>query len=220
MPEPERGFLLRSVLFWTAVTFLPFWLALNRGLLDGDTYHWGFGPLGGSGVGDDYWTLPLFIAAGLVILWYGWRGARRPFHVLLLVWHVPLAALVGYGAWQMRDEMRFRGDTLGIDISLAWVGPALFGGLALAAVVWAMRDWRASAGRPSVPWTRANRAVLILALLVFVPNFFLLRFGEPHGTTDAIGVVLLMLQWALINYALAVRERPAAAPARTSDRSS
>jgi hypothetical protein len=210
MAEAARNFLLRAVLFWTAVTFLPFWLALNRGLLDGDTYEWRFGPLGGSGTGGDYWTLPLFLAAGLTILWYGWRGSRRPFHVLLLLWHLPLAGLVSYAAWELRDELRFRGDTLGVDVSLAWVGPLGFGGFALLALFWAARDWRPSAGRPAPPWTRANRALLTLALVLTIPNIVLLRFGAPHGMTDAIGVVLVMLQWLLVNYAFAVREKPSA----------
>lgn len=210
MAETKRGFLLRALLVWTALTFLPFWLPLNRGLLDGDTYEWGLGPLGGRGAGGDYWTLPLFLAAGLVILWYGWRGARRPFHILLLLWHLPLAGLVSWGAWKLRDELRFRGDTLGVDISLAWVGPALFGGFALAALLWAARDWPRSAGRPAPPWTRANRALLALALVLTAPNLLLLRFGSPHGSTDAIGVVLVILQWLLMNYAFAARERPAA----------
>jgi hypothetical protein len=30
-------------------------------------------------------------------------------------------------------------------------------------------------------------------------QFVLLRFGEPHGLRDQVGVVLTMLQWLILN---------------------
>jgi hypothetical protein len=36
-------------------------------------------------------------------------------------------------------------------------------------------------------------------------QFLLLQFGEPHGTTDQIGVVITILQWLLVGAALRPR---------------
>jgi hypothetical protein len=33
-------------------------------------------------------------------------------------------------------------------------------------------------------------------------QFVLLRFGEPHGLTDQAGVILTVLQWLLLGWAL------------------
>ena len=69
-------------------------------------------------------------------------------------------------------------------------------------------DLRSGRRGEALPWTRTNK-VLGLALIALLPiQFVLLRFGEPHGTTDQIGVVLTILQWMLIGAALRPRPTP------------
>jgi hypothetical protein len=188
------------------ITLLLVWLPLVRGLMDGESYQWGglvWGfEVGGYGLHGQYWVLLLQAAFGITLLYLGWRGARPPFHWLLLVWHIPLAAQVIYNAFAFPDDYRFRGDTLGVDVSLAWVGPLFFGGFALLSLLWVVRDLRRRREKVVPEWNRANYVLLLIVLSLLPVQFLLLRFGEPHGPRDQLGVILTMLQWLLINLAL------------------
>jgi hypothetical protein len=48
------------------------------------------------------------------MMWYGWRGARMPFHVLAILWTSTLTVRLINGVIAHGQQMRFRGDTLGI----------------------------------------------------------------------------------------------------------
>ncbi|HEX6650895.1 MAG TPA: hypothetical protein VF075_15195 [Pyrinomonadaceae bacterium] len=199
--KPDR--LLKAILIWTMITLIVVWLPLVRGLMDGDTYQWGnvfWGKqIGGSGVHGDYWILLVQAVIGIAVLYLGWRGARQPFHWLLLLWLLPLAVQACYDSFTAPEEYRFRGDTLGVDVSLAWVGPLLYGGFALLAIVWVTRDLRSGRDKVTSEWTRLSRVLLLIAVVLLPIQFVLLRFGEQHGPRDQVGVILTMLQWVLIN---------------------
>jgi hypothetical protein len=188
------------------ITLLIVWLPLVRGFMDGDSYQWGSSfwgfQLGGRGLHGDYWVLLLQAAFGITLLYLGWRGAQQPFHWLLLLWHVSLGAQATYDAISSPEDYRFRGDTLGVDVSLAWVGPLFFGGFALLSVFWVIRDLRRGREKAIPEWNHTNRILLLLAISLLPIQFVLLRYGEQHGTTDQIGVILTMLQWLLINLGL------------------
>ena len=158
--------------------------------------------IGGSGIGGQYWLLVLEAAFALTLLYLGWRGARQPFHWMLLLWQVPLAVQAFYDAITSPEDYRFRGDSLGVDVSLAWVGPLLFGGVALLSLFWVVRDLKSNRQAVKIEWTRVNRILLLIALALLPIQFVLLRFGEQHGPRDQAGVILTMLQWLLINLAL------------------
>jgi hypothetical protein len=198
--KPDR--LLRIILGWTAVTMVFVWLPLIRGPMDGPSYLWGTSywglSVGGSGVSGDYWLLVVQGLVGLSILAIGWRGARPPFHLLLLLWHGVLGSSAVYAALRNPDQYRFRGDTLGIDVSLAWAGPLFFGGFFVLAVLWTLRDRRRRERRIVPPWTRANTSWLAVLLAMLPVQFVLLRFGEVHGLTDRIGVLLTIAQCLLL----------------------
>lgn len=185
------------------ITLLVVWLPLVRGLMDGESYQWansfwGF-QLGGRGLHGAYWVLVLQAAFGITLLYLGWRGAQEPFHWFLLLWHIPLGVQATYDAISSPEDYRFRGDTLGVDVSLAWVGPLLFGGFALLSILWVIRDLGRGRERAVLQWNRANYILLLIAVSLLPIQFLLLRFGEPHGTTDQMGVILTMLQWVLIS---------------------
>ena len=131
--KPDK--LLKAILIWTVLTFVIVWLPLVRGLMDGDSYQWGYSFWGwqasSHGIRGDYWLVVLQAILGIVLLYLGWRGAKQPFHWLLLLWHFSLATQAIYNSVTSPEDYRFRGDTLGVDLSLAWVGPVLFGGFAL-----------------------------------------------------------------------------------------
>lgn len=202
--KPNR--ILKAILIWTMLTMLITWLPLVRGAMDGNSYQWGNSfwgmQLGGSGVGGDYWLLIVQAVLGLAVLYFGWRGARPPFHWLLLLWHVPLAVQAFYEAFTHPEDYRFQGDTLGVDVSLAWVGPLFFGGFALLALFWVVRDLKKNREKVSIEWTRTNRILFVIVLGLLPIQFVLLRFGEQHGPRDQAGVILTMLQLLLINLAL------------------
>ena len=201
----KPDFALRALLAWTALTTLTFWLPFVRTLMDGDTYEWGFAGFSGRGLDGDFWFPALGAALALAIRWFGWRGARMPFHILLLLWLVPLGAGAVYLSLTRPEDFRFKGDTLGIDVSLVPVGLLLFGGMAVLALFWVIRDLRSGRRREPPPWTRTNKLFLGCLVGLLPIQFLLLRFGEPHGTTDQIGVVLTILQWML--FGVAVRPR-------------
>ena len=202
--RPDR--ILKIILIWTMFPLLIVWLPLVRGLMDGDAYQWGNSfwgmQIGGSGIGGQYWLLVLEAAFALTLLYLGWRGARQPFHWMLLLWQVPLAVQAFYDAITSPEDYRFRGDSLGVDVSLAWVGPLLFGGVALLSLFWVVRDLKSNRQAVKIEWTRVNRILLLIALALLPIQFVLLRFGEQHGPRDQAGVILTMLQWLLINLAL------------------
>ena len=204
MWKPDR--ILKAILIWTAVTMILVWLPLVRCLMDGESYQWGRSFWGmqfeGSGLRGDYWLLVVQALLGTTLLYLGWRGAQQPFHWLLLLWHVPLGVQALYDSITSPEDYRFRGDTLGVDVSLAWIGPLFFGGFALLSIVWVVRDLKRRREKVIVEWTRANRLFLLLALCLLPIQFVLLRFGEPHGPRDQVGVILTMVQWLLINWAL------------------
>ena len=202
--RPDR--LLKAILIWTMITMVIVWLPLIRGLMDGDSYEWGNSfwgiQVGGQGVHGQYWLLLLQAIIGIAVLYFGWRGARQPFHWLLLLWHIPLGAQAIYDAISSPEDYRFRGDTLGVDVSLAWVGPLFFGGFALLSVLWVIRDFRRERDTAAPEWKRANYVLLLIAVSLLPIQFLLLRFGEQHGPGDQAGVILTMCQWVLINLGL------------------
>ena len=202
--KPDR--LLKAILIWTMLTLIIIWLPLVRGLMDGDNYQWGntfFGrQFGGRGLHGDYWFLLLHAAFGLIVLYLGWRGARQPFHWLLLLWHIPLGLQAIYNSFTFPEDYRLKGDTVGLDVSLAWVGPLFFGGLALLSVLWVVRDLKTRREKALPEWSRVNWVLLLIAVGLLPIQFVLLRFGEQHGPRDQAGVILTLLQWVLINLSM------------------
>lgn len=205
--------LLFVLLWWTALLAgLLVWLPLIRGATQGAAYRWALSEhVGGRGVGGDYWMLVLGAGFVLALLYLGWRGGRQPFPWLLLAFHLPLAAAVTYAAWSDPDGFRLEGATLGIDVSLAVIGPLLFCSLALVAVVWVVRDLRAARSRELAPWawTRAARIRALLILAIVPLEVVLFRSGGIQSVANMIGVVLVAWQWVMVNRVLA-GARPAA----------
>ncbi len=76
-------------------------------------------------------------------------------------------------------------------------------------VFWVVRDVRRPAPRQVAAWSRTN-TIRLGSLIALLPiQFVLLRFGAAHGTTDLIGVVLVIAQWMLLADAFKQRGAPA-----------
>src|SRR5476649_1440652 len=108
-PDP----LLKGLLLWTAlVTAVLTWLPMVRGLVEGSAYQWQFAEgIGGRGTGGSFLALPVAAALAFILLYLGWRGARQPFHCLLLIFHGALAALVFFAAAAHPGQLFFEGAT-------------------------------------------------------------------------------------------------------------
>ena len=215
----RSDWLLRVLLTWTALTFLIAWLPFLRCPMDGDSYTWGLGwwgfEAGGTGLSAGYWLPVVEVVLGVTILRLGSRGARPPFHWLLLAWHTALFTSFTFASVTSPEDFRFQGDTAGIDFSIAWVGPLFTGGFLLASILWVVRDLRRKASGQAVgrvaPWSRYN-TIRLAGLVALLPiQFVLLRFGPTAGTTDFIGVALIIVQWMLLTDAIKPRAVPAAA---------
>ena len=117
--RPDR--LLRVLVTWTSITFLLAWLPFVRSAMDGGSYTWSIGwwglSAGGSGLSAQYWLPVVQVALGVAVLGLGCRGARRPFHWLLIAWHTALFTSFTFLSLAHPDDFRFRGDTAGIDFS-------------------------------------------------------------------------------------------------------
>ena len=178
--------------------------------MDGSSYSWGSSffswSFGGSGTGGYYWILVLQIILCVGLLYLGWRGARPPFHWMLLVWNIAQAGTAVYNALMFPESYRFQGDTLGVDVSLAWFGPAYFGGVAVLSILWVILD-RTPGETPRPAWSRRNTILLMIVITMIPFQFFLLRFGTQHGTNDQIGVLLTMIQWVVLNWCFAARPK-------------
>jgi hypothetical protein len=121
--RPDRT--VKIVLVWSSLTTLIFWLPAIRGPFDGPSYEWGLMGLGGRGVRGDYWVPALGAIAATAVIAGAWRGYRSAM-TMLAVWHIALAASVTAFVMSSDEGIRLRGDTLGLDVSLTWMGPILF----------------------------------------------------------------------------------------------
>jgi hypothetical protein len=185
----------RAALGFFALTTMLFWLMTVRGAFDGPSYQWGLAGFGGNGVGGDYWLPLLGAAFALVVLAAGWRSRGWAFGVVA-IWSLLLAAAVVALVTPNPDDFRFRGDTFGVDVSLAWIGPLLFGAGAVVALVAARRQMGRAAAMP--PWSRQNSRWAILLASALPLQFLLLRLGGPESLADRIGVVVTIVQWFLL----------------------
>ena len=208
---------LRMLLWWTSITFVTGWLPLIRSAFDGSSYEWATSYFGhdfsGKGLTGDYWLVIVKVILGLAILFLGWRGARNPFGYLLIGWQIFGFGDSVFSAVTKPEDFRFRGDTLGVDVSLAWVAPALYG-VALSLSVWWYVKERKNRLTVDPGWSSANTRWMIMLSALLPVQFFLLRNGGPNTTMDQIGVLLTIVQWFLIPFAL--RLRPSSEPVAVS----
>lgn len=195
--------LLRGLLLWTALTTLVFWLPFVRGLFDGASYEWGGFGFSGRGIAGDYWFVATASILAIALQFLAWRGPRAAFYALFGGWHLYLAFTTASAAISDPASLRFQGDTLGVDVSFAVAAPVFMGIAAALVLFWIVRDVRSGAPRPSLTsWSQRNtRWVLALAALLPM-QLVLLRVGDPHGTTDQIGVLVTIAQWFLLSVAL------------------
>ena len=193
---------------WLTLTFLTAWLPLLRGAMDGPSYQWGGGLLGfqfsGNGLAGDYGFVAIKAAVALAFLWYGWRKPNGGLRVALTAWLALMLADTLYNVVTAPDDFRFRGDTLGVDISLAVVAPALDGAMLLLAGWWAAK----APALPVPPLARLNAVLLATAALLLPVQYALLGSGRGQDMNDVIGVLLTIFGWFLLSAGLGLWRIP------------
>lgn len=197
--------LLFFVVLGTSVLSSWLWWVPIRCVMDGPLFEWanevGRGRLRGAGMDGDFLVLVLMSTLFIATVYMGWRGAQPPFKAILLVW---IAVNFASSAILTHDDpaaYRFRGDTMGIDINLAWFMPALKAGLLLMAVWWVVRDFRQPAHREVPVWTPLNTRLIVPVIAIVPLQVVMLRFGPMHELMDKVGWVLTYTEWVLINLA-------------------
>lgn len=196
---------LRWLLVWTSLTTVIFWLPVVRGAFDGPSYSWGLFGFAGKGLSGDYWFSCLGAVFALTLLFLSWRRGGPLSLALLALWHVGLVLGVIYWAWSDPEGFVIQGDTMGMEISLAWLGPILFAVPAAAAVWLLWREARRDLLLQRAPLGRRNKRWLWMLLALLPIQFVLLHWGEPLGTMDQVGVLLTVAQWLLVGTALRPR---------------
>lgn len=189
---PDR--LLRVVMFWL-VTWLVFsWLVVVRGGVD-PRYVWGFLSFRGPGATGDYWGMVVVATFAWSTLYLGARGARAPFHAMLLAWNAIFTTIFTRYAIEAGAGATLEGNAWGFEISLQYAGPILFGTFSLLALVWVIRDLLSERSREVklLPNPKMKR-LLGIAITVTPVQLALFRFGADNGSLHATAVGLTIIQ--------------------------
>lgn len=205
--EYRSDSLLRVLLGFVALSTLLCWLPTVRGFCDGPSYSWGLFGLSGQGLAGDYWFVLLGSGVGIALQILGWRGHWHAFRICLMIWLSALLVGSTIFAVSNPDAFRFRGDTLGVDIGLAWIAPVVCLAILALAFYW----MRSRSGRwpQTIPaWQRRNWFWLTVVLVMLPVQFFLFRTGPPDNTLDKAGVILTATQWFLSGQVLRPYPRP------------
>ncbi|MEQ8860405.1 MAG: hypothetical protein RIC56_17330 [Pseudomonadales bacterium] len=190
---------------WVALKTLLPWLVFFRLTFEGPSYSWGTSYFGhvfhSSGLARaDVLVVYGLLAAGLLVLW-ALRERRYALAGPLLAGYLGFFAADAVFELVSGEPVMFRGDTLDVTLDISTPFYALqFGMFALACVWWWCVRWRA-AGTGAAMTPMQKKTALICAAAVPL-QLGLLVSGQPHGTTDEIGVVLTLLQWLLLAAAL------------------
>ena len=187
---------------WLTLLFTATWLPLLRGAMDGASYQWGGGHFGyqfsGTGLSGDYPYILVKAAIALLLLSFGWRRPNGGFRLALVAWLALMLADTIYNVISSPDSFRFQGDTLGVDISLVLVAPALDAFMLLLGAWWAMR----APALPVPPLARTNIVLLATAVLLLPVQYALLSSGRGQDMNDVVGVLLTLFGWTLFSAGL------------------
>ena len=198
---------------WITVTFVTGWLPFLRGAMDGPSYQWGAGlfawQFSGAGTGGDFWYAALMAAIGFGFLYYGWRRPNGPFRLVLVAWLALMFANTLYNVTTAPDAYRFQGDTLGVDISLVVVAPAIAAAMLGVAFYWLQK----APSLPVPPLGRTNIVLIAMAAMLLPVQYVLLSTGQGQDSNDIVGVLLTMAGWALFSAGLGLWRTPSVARA-------
>ena len=172
------------------------WLPLLRCLFDGASYRWGqdyFGiVLASEGVSADYFALIIFLAFYLCLfISTYWIKNRIVFYLMLIWWWIHSFGSLIFLIIRDGDTF-FHGDTMDVHVSLSAVVIPLAIFAAVLIIMAIIKDRKMP--DVTIPWGRRNKKWLWFILAPLALQIPLFAFGEPHGLTDEIGVIIAILQ--------------------------
>jgi len=92
----------------------------------------------------------------------------------------------------IEGDTEFHGDTLNIHISLSTIilPLAILAAILITiAIIWDLKQ-----EIKALSWNRRNRMGLFVILVLLAVQWALFASGEPHGSTDQIGVIIAIVQ--------------------------
>ena len=193
---------------WLTLTLLAAWLPLLRGAMDGPSYAWASSLFGlqfsGAGISGDYGFLLAKAAVALGLMFAGWRHPNGAFRLVLVGWLALMLADTIFNVFRSPGDFRFQGDTLGIDVSLAFIAPALDAAVLLLAMAWLLR----APALPVPPLARPNFVLLLTAFALLPAQYLLLSRGSGQDASDVGGVLLTIFGWSLLSAGLGLWRLP------------
>jgi hypothetical protein len=198
MTTERKDVLQLVVMIWLVFTTLvmpP--LVLTRCLIQ-PNYRWSNAGFSGTGTSGNFWFVIVIFLFVAIMMWYGWRGARMPFHLLAILWTGALTAMLVSGVIAHGQKMRFRGDTLHINIWLGWFVPVFLLFTAIT-IYWAVRDLRRKRQRFKPAWSLRNMIGLIVAVALWLVAAVLFRIGPLHGRANIAAVLCTFVFWIVLN---------------------
>ena len=182
-----------TLLFLISFSFLAVWLPFLRCLFDGASYTYGIDYFGFQIVSSGLQWGYLFVLVQLIfysLLFYGFffGNNKTLLTIGLVLWFIHTSGNLGFMLFQEGDIV-FHGDTMGVHVSLS----AIIAPLALLALFGIYQYWKSpfSAG---YSWGRRNRKWLLIFLSPLPLQAIVLYMGQPHETSDEIGVMIAIAQ--------------------------
>lgn len=193
----KEKYLFGPVMIWTVLTTLFAWLPLVRIIGRPEGYRWSIGGLSGTGTEGPYWVFILLTLYALTLLFTAYRGPRRLFYPMLIVWHVAVTAVVVTGVAVGGSEATIQGQGLHWILPL-WVVAIPCAAFTMLAIAWTIVDSRTGGSAEPGAWTRTNSRALGLSLLLLVAALFLFRAGTNYNWVTAAAIIATVLHWILL----------------------
>ena len=182
-----------TLMILISLTFMIVWLPFIRSVFDGDTYQWGTNYFGlfisGAGITPSILFLVLQLAFYSVLIVGMYRMANRTlYHFLTIVWWTNVFGNL-ISDILINGDTEFHGDTMDVHMSISFIVIPL-SVLALGIVALFIRAEKRYLIHQPLRMGSLNRKLGIGFLLSLPVLFCLLFFGEPHATTDEMGVII------------------------------
>lgn len=186
--------LLGPVMGWTAITSIFAWLPLVRILGRPEGYSWAILGVSGSGIEGPFWMFVPLTVYVVVMLYTGFRGPRKLFRPMLLLWHAAVTAVVVAGIVQGGAGATLQGQGLGFEVPL-WVLALPFGVGTVLAGLWVVADARAGVPPPAPPWGPGNTRRLAVSLVLLGVALLLFRAGTNYNWVTATAIIATVAHW-------------------------
>lgn len=201
----KRPWLPGAVMGWTIFSTVFLWTPTMRGFFRPDISFFAVMDLRGSGREGWFWIFPALAVLALLLFYLEGRNRLRPlFHALLLGWHLPVTAIVLYGALSAGDDAYFEGAMWGVRLPL-WLVAIPFMAFSALAVGWVVLEMRGAKRADSPGWSHVHWQKLGVAGLLLLPAALLFYFGQGFDWKTMLATAVTVAQWIFLATGLSHR---------------